>query len=67
MLHSETYEMPGLGIYKGDYTDEPHGEGVLTWFDGSEFKGEFDFGKISGYGVYRDRLSGKVIEGWEWK
>jgi hypothetical protein len=47
--------------------DKPHGEGIFKWFDGSEFRGEFKFGIIKGKGVYRDALSGKIIEGSYWK
>ena len=39
---------------------------MYTWSDGSEFKGGFNEGKITGYGVYRFPKTGKLIEGSNW-
>lgn len=42
----------------------PHGMGILKWFDGNRYEGEFKYGKIEGTGTYYYKNGGNYTGSW---
>ena len=52
-------EFLGPGTYEGGIRDgAPHGQGVMTWPDGTRYAGRFRDGEPHGPGVFMGRLGG---------
>jgi len=54
-------------VYEGDvFENEPHGEGLIRYSDGSWYEGSFEDGEFSGWGIYCDSKGNKTETDWRY-